>query len=216
MIPKFLLAKIFNSALSTNATCRFLYGTEKDFNESLPSPKPPDYFDSTKLEFIEKKLHIAYSEDVPLVEYAQVFDSKITQSLRKIVKTIISDTTAVSTSFIALQNLANNYNQEVNTLISRRTKRAKIVYATSDILRSNTEAIKMLLGGVAQKYLNAPLKAWDCAVLPRRYRSSVSNWLRQKSAWVESKLVGVSPDIIHLYHTRTCLERLKQKYNKET
>ena len=47
-------------------------------------------------------------------------------------------------------------------------------------------------------------------VLPRHYRRRVSNWSKQKTVWIESKLVGVSPDITHSYHTRTCLEKLKQ------
>ena len=206
MIPNFLMSKASHSILSTNATCRFLYGIEEDFKKSLRMLKPPDYFDPTKLEFIEKKLHIAYCEDIPLVEYAEIFDSKTTKALRKIINKIISEASQRKMSFFALQNSIDDYNQEVNELISRKTKRAKIVYATSDILRSNVEAIKLLIGGIAEKYLNAPQKAWDCIGLPRRYRRSVSEWLRQKRVWVESKLVGVSPEIIHLYHTRTCLE----------
>lgn len=209
MIPKFLLAKTFNSILSTNTNCGHLYEIEKDFNKSFPKLKTREYFDPTKLEFIEKKLHIAYSEDIPLIEYAGIFDSSTTNAIRKIVKTIMSETASKKTSFITLQNSVNDYNEEVSEMLSRRTKRAKIVYATSDILKSNADAIKMLLGGVAEKYLNAPQKAWDCAVLPTRYRRDISSWLKQKTTWIESKLMGVSPDIIHLYRVRTCLEKSK-------
>jgi len=47
-------------------------------------------------------------------------------------------------------------------------------------------------------------------VLSRHYQHGVSNWPKQKTVWVESELVGVSLDITHLYHTRTCLEKLKE------
>jgi len=209
MIPKFLLAKAFDSILSTNANCGHLYEIEKDFNKSFPKLKTREHFDPTKLEFIEKKLHIAYSEDIPLIEYADIFDSSATNAIRKIVRTIISEAASKKTSFVTLQNSVDDYNKEVSEMLSRRTKRAKIVYATSDILKSNANAIKMLLGGVAEKYLNAPQKAWDCAVLPTRYRRDVSSWLQQKTTWIESKLMGVSPDVIHLYRVRTCLEKLR-------
>ena len=211
MIPKFLMAKAFNSNLSTNIACRHLHGIEEVFKESLPSLKTPNYFDPSKLEFIEKKLHIAYSENISLAEYSEIFDSKTTEIMRKIVKKIMSDPLKKGKSFIALQNSLNDYNREVSELISRRTKRTKIVYASSDILRSNAEAIKMLIGGVAEKYLNAPQKAWDCVIIPQRYRHSISKWLTEKAVNLESKLVGVSPDIIHLYHVRTCLDKIKRK-----
>jgi len=212
IVPHFLLAKTLHSTLSSNITCKYLYnfyGIEKDLGRKLPKQKLLDYFDPTKLDFIEKKLHIAYSEDIPLEEYVEIFDSETTNGMRKIIYSMKSATTS-KTSFIALQNLINEYNQEVNELILRETKRAKIVYATSDILRSNAEAIRLLIEGMGEKFANAPQKAWDCIALPRRYRSSISKWLKQKMTRVESKLVGVSPEIIHLYRVRTCLDKLKQ------
>jgi len=205
MVPKFLLSKVLNSALCSNGGCKFLYEIGP-FRSSLRNLEPPHYFDPAKLEFIEKKLRIAYSEQIPLAEYAEVFDSKTSGALRNIVKTIMSKGTGWRTSFVELQSLVNEYNETVNELISRKTTRAKIVYATSDILRSNMDAIKMLMMGVSEKYLNVPQKAWDCIGLPRRYRLSALRWLKEKALKLESQLVGVSPEIIHLYHTRTCLE----------
>lgn len=208
MIPKLLMARMFHSTLSTNITCRHLHEIEKDFGKSL-KPKSPHYFDPTKLEFIEKRLQIAYSEDIPLDEYAEIFDSKTTSAVRKTITTIMSET-ASRKSFIALQNSITDYNQQISELARRKSKRAKIVYAISDILRSNAEAIKMLLMGAAEKYLNVSQKAWDCIVLPKRYRRSVSSWLEQKTVGVESRLADVSPDVLHLYRVRTCVEKLKK------
>lgn len=210
MIPKLLLSKTLNSTLSTNITCRHLHRIEEDLAKPLSGKKPPDYFDPDKLKFIEKKLHIAYSEDIPLAEYSEIFDSKITKVMRKSVKKIMSDVSSKGESYITLQNSLDEYNQEVSALLSRRTKRIKVVYATSDVLRSNAEAIKMLIAGVAEKYLNVSQKAWDCFVIPKHYRHSISKWLREKAVKLESRLVGVSPDVIHLYHTRTCLEKLRE------
>lgn len=214
MIPSFLLSRALHSTLSTNTSCRYLYKIEREFEKPLPMPESSEYFDVTKLEFIERRLHIAYSEDIPMVEYADIFDSKKTEALRRILHAIMSEKPPRKTSFIGLQNSINEYNQEVNNLMSRKTKRAKTVYATSDIIRSNAEAIKMLMGGITEKFLNTPQKAWDCIVLPKRYRRGISDWLKQKAVWVESKLAGVSPEIIHLYHTRTCVEALKTKTPK--
>lgn len=214
MVPQFLLAKALHSTLSTNVACRHfytLYEVEEGFKKTFPTPKPTDYFDPTKLEFIEKKLQIAYSEEIPLVEYAEIFDSKTTRRMRKIIQTIMSKPASREKFFIELHNSITDYNQDVNQLISRGSKRVKIAYAISDILRSNAEAIKMLIEGAAEKYLNAPKKTWDCIVVPPHYRHTISKWLNQKAIQIESKLAGFSPDIIHLYHTRTCLEKLKQK-----
>ena len=210
MIPRFLLAKAFNSTLSTNITCRHLYGIEKDLQESLPNSESPDYLDPYELEFIEKKLKIAYSENTPLAEYIEIFDSKTTNVIRQIIRRVMLNASSKGKSLVALQNSLNDYNREVNEIVSRRTKRAKIVYATSDILRSNAGALKMLIEGIGEKYLNAPQKAWDCVVIPKRHRHGISKWLSEKAVKLESKLAGVSPDIIHLYHTRTCVEKLKQ------
>lgn len=214
MIPSFLISKALGSTFSTNILCRYLSGIEREFKKPLQAAAPTEYFDLTKLEFIERRLHIAYSEDVPMMEYAEIFDSKRTQAMRTILHTITLEKPPRKTSLISLQDQINEYNQEIGSLMSRKTKRAKVVYATSDILRSNTEAIKMLMAGIAEKLTNAPQKAWDCIVLPKRYRREISDWLKQKAVSLESRLSGVSPEIIHLYHTRTCVEALEQKYQK--
>lgn len=215
MIPSFLISRVLRSTLSTNTSCRYLSTTARPTEKLLPMPESSEYFDLTKLEFIEKRLHIAYCEDIPMVEYAEIFDSKKTEAMRRILHTIMSKKKPGEISLIDLQNSVNEYNQEVNNLMSRKTKRTKIMYATSDILRSNAEAIKLLMAGITEKFLNAPQKAWDCIVLPKRYRRDISDWLKQKTVWIESKLSGVSPEIIHLYHTRTCLEALQQRHQKE-
>lgn len=206
MIPKFLLAKAFNSTFSTNAGCRYIAKVE-NFEAPIKA-ESLETVDPYMLEFIERKLHIAYSEGLSLAEYSDIFDSKTTNSMRRIFGQIISEASSKGRSLISLQNSIEEYNQQVEELIARSTKRAKIVYATSDILRANAGAIKMLMEGVAEKYINAPQKAWDCFIVPERYRNRMSEWLSEKAVKLESKLAGVSPDVIHLYNTRTCVEQL--------
>jgi hypothetical protein len=86
--------------------------------------------------------------------------------------------------------------------------RTKIVHATSDILRANAGATRMLMERAAEKYANAHQKAWDCFVVPKRYRSAISRWPSEKAVKMELKLAGASPNVIHLYRTRTCVDRL--------
>jgi len=210
MIPKLLLAKAFNSIFSTNVGCRYV-GEVKRNLEDLAGAKPIEQVDPYTLEFIEKKLHIAYSEHIPLAEYNEIFDSKTTESMRQIIRKIVAHDHSKGRFVVALQNSLDEYNKQVEELISRATTRTKIVYATSDILKSNAGAIRLLMEGIAGKYLNAPQKAWDCFVVPKRYRSGISRWLSEKAVDLESKLAGVSPDIVHLYRVRTCVEKLTQK-----
>lgn len=215
MVPHLLSAKMLNSNLSTNVGCRHLYGLEGEVGDSLPTHEPVEYFDPAKLEFIERKLRIAYSDDISLKDYAQAFDSKTTGVMRGILHKMISHEGNWEIPFTKLQELVGEYNESVGQLATRRTKKAKVLYATSDILRSNAEAIKILVAGVAEKYLGVPDKAWDCVGLPIQYRRSALNWLRDRTTGLESKLAGVSPDMIHLYHTRTCLDRLRQTPESE-
>jgi hypothetical protein len=209
MVPKLLLAKTLHSTLSTNVNCRFL-GSDYEPPKQLRTGSSAKYFDPANLEFVERKLSIAYSDDVPVAEYASLFDSRTTDALRTIVSKLVSERTGI----IPLQNALNQYNEAVKELTSRSSRRAKLVYATSDILKANAEAIKMLLEGAAEKYVNAPRKAWDCIALPGSYRRRVINWLRERTIDIESKLVGVSPELIHLYRTRTCLEKLERSSRK--
>jgi hypothetical protein len=210
MVPKLLLAKALHSTLTTNSSCRFLSSDQERPEKRVRTGGSTEYFDPAHLEFIERKLSIAYSNDVPVAEYASLFDSSTTSALRTIVKRAASE----RTGFIPLQNALSQYNEAVKELVSRGSRRAKLVYATSDILRANAEAIKMLIEGAAEKYLNAPRKAWDCIALPGSYRRDVVNWLRKRTIGIESRLVGVSPELIHLYRVRTCLEELKQTARK--
>jgi hypothetical protein len=206
MVPKLLLAKALRSTLTTNSSCRFLSSDQEPPEKRVRAGGSTEYFDPTHLEFVERRLSIAYSDDVSVAEYASLFDSNTANALRTIVKRTASE----RIGFIPLQNALGEYNEAVKELVSRGSRRAKLVYATSDILRANAEAIKMLIEGAAEKYLNAPRKAWDCIALPGRYRRGVVNWLRQRTIGIESRLVGVSPELIHLYRVRTCLEELKQ------
>lgn len=206
MAPMFFLAKAFGSTLSTNVGCKYM-SQEKVTGKVLPDQPLPDFLDPFELEFIEKKLRIAYSDNIPLTEYIELFDSNTTEAIRKLLRKIILDAHTKSTSVIALQNTLNEYNQQVDELINRSTRKAKIVFATSDIVKSNIGAIRMVIEGVAKKYLNTPEKAWDCMVVPEKYRNSMSKWLGNKAVRLESLLTGVAPDVIHLYHVRTCLEK---------
>lgn len=210
MIPKFLIAKAFNSTFSTNIGCRFIEGIEKKSKETPTEVISMEQFDRYELEFIEKKLHIAYSEDIPLAQYSDLFDSKITDAMRKLVRKIVLEASLKGKSFVTLQNSLDDYNRQVEELISRSARRTKMIYATSDILRSNAGAIKLLMQGIAEKFISAPQRAWDCFVIPKGYRHAISKWLDEKAVKVESKLAGVSPEVIHLYRTRTCLEKLKR------
>jgi hypothetical protein len=72
-------------------------------------------------------------------------------------------------------------------------------------------ALKLVTQGVTEKYLNTPEKAWDCAAIPDKYRQSMSRWLGKKVIGLESMLAGVSPDVIHLYNVRTCIDKIKIK-----
>jgi hypothetical protein len=201
MTPSMFLARAFNSILSTNVGCRHIISekVKKDRSDL-------QVVDSFELQFIEKKLRIAISDKIPLADYLSIFDSKTTAALRRITRQIISEARLKSNSVLSLQNTLDEYNEQVEDLVKRSTKRAKLVFATSDIVRSNSTAIKMALQGVTQKYLNTPEKAWDCIVLPDKYRTSTTKWLGGKALKLESLLSGVSPDIIQLYKIRTCLE----------
>jgi hypothetical protein len=200
MIPKLLLAKAFNSILSTNVGCRYIGGVERNLEDLTGGAKS-----------IEQVDPYAYSEHIPFAEYSELFDSETTESMRKIIRGIIAHDHSKGRFDVTLLNSLEEYNKQVEELISRATTRTKLVYATSDILKSNAGAIKLLMEGIAEKYLNAPQRAWDCFVVPKRYRSGISKWLSEKVVDLESKLAGVSPDIIHLYRVRTCVEKLKQK-----
>lgn len=208
MTPMFLLAKSFNSTLSTNIACKHIHSTQEPQGVL---DKSFDNFDPYELEFMEKKLKIAYSDQISISEYIDLFDSRTTDAIRTIVRRIISEAHTKGGSILNLQNSIDLYNQQVKEILSRSTKRTKILYATSDIVRSNAAAIRLLFEGVAEKYLNAPEKAWDCVAVPQKYRKGISKWLSEKAVRLESLLTGVSPDVIHLYHVRTCIERLSQK-----
>ncbi len=206
MIPRFLLAKAFNSTFSTNIGCRYIGEIE-----NLEAPLRTESlktFDPYVLEFIERKLRIAYSENLPISEYSDIFDSRTTNAMRSIFGQIVSEASSKGGSLISLQNSIEEYNRQVEKLIARSTRRTKLVYATSDVLRTNAGAIKMLLEGAAEKYINAPQKAWDCFIVPKHYRNSVSKWLREEAVGWEVALAGVTPNIVHLYKTRTCIDRL--------
>jgi hypothetical protein len=206
MVPNLLLAKAFNSTFSTNAACRYIEETEK--LETPLGTNPLEAFDPYVLEFIERKLRIAYSENLPISEYIDIFDSRTTEAMRTIFGRIVTSASSKGGSLINLQNSIEEYNRQVEELIARSTKRTKMVYATSDVLRANAGAIKMLLEGAAEKYINAPEKAWDCFIVPKRYRNAVSKWLGEKAVGLEAALAGVTPEAVHLYHTRTCIDRL--------
>lgn len=210
IIPKLFVAKAFDSTFSTNVGCRFFYEGETN-SEETSTAMHAEQLDPYELEFIEKKLHIGYSESIPLAEYSDLFDSRITNSLRQTVRRILTTSHQKGKSFIPLQNALDDYNRQVEELATRSTRRTKMVYAMTDILRSNAGAIRLLMEGVAEKYLNAPHKAWDCFVVPKGYRQAMSKWLKEKTLNIESRLAGASPEIIHLYRTRTCLEKLKKK-----
>lgn len=214
MIPRFLLAKAFNSTFSTNVGCRYI-GEVENLEAPLRT-ESLETFDPYVLEFIERKLRIAYSENLPVSEYIDIFDSRTTNAMRSIFGQIVSEASSKGGSLISLQNSIEQYNQQVEELIARSTKRTKIVYGTSDVLRANAGAIKMLLEGAAEKYINAPQKAWDCFVVPKHYRDAVSKWLSEKAVGLEAALAGVTPDIIHLYNTRTCIDRLMPASNQDS
>lgn len=211
MIPKLFIAKAFDSTFSTNVGCRYFYEGETNSKETPTEVVYAEQLDPYELEFIEKKLHIGYSESIPLAEYSDLFDSRITNSLRQTVRRILTMSRQKGKSFITLQNALDDYNRQVEELATRSTRRTKMVYAMTDILRSNAGAIRLLMEGIAEKYLNAPHKAWDCFVVPKGYRHTISKWLQEKTLNLESRLAGASPEIIHLYRTRTCLEKLKKR-----
>lgn len=209
LTPGLLLAKALSSNFSTNIACRFLSDVE-DKTAIATNDNEIAQLDNYALDFIEKKLKIAYSDKMSLSEYSDLFDSNTTKAIRQLVKKVALDSSSQPKSLIGLQKSINDYNRQVEELAARSTKRAKIVYATSDILRSNGEAIKLLMQGASKKFLNVPDKAWDCAVVPAKYRSDVSNWLKEKALNIEAKLAGVSPEVLQLYRTRTCMDKLEK------
>jgi hypothetical protein len=127
------------------------------------------------------------------------------------VKNIALDSSLNCKPIMNIQNSINEYNRQVEELASRSTNRAKVVYATSDILKSNGEAIKLLMEGISEKYLKKPNQVWSCAAVPVKYRHNISEWLKEKALNIESELAGVSPEIIQLYRTRTCLGKLNTR-----
>lgn len=216
--PDLLLSRAFSSNFSTNVNCRYFSGIDAKSKPTVPTTDAGiEQIDSFTLDFLERKLSIAYSNNMSLNDYSDLFDSKVTTSLRRLVKKIALDASSNLKPIIHLQNSINEYNRQVEELALRSTKRAKVVYATSDILKSNGQAIKLLMEGVSEKYLNTPEKAWSCAVLPNKYRNDISQWLKDKALNVESKLAGVSPEVIQLYRTQTCITKLNnKKESKET
>jgi hypothetical protein len=209
MVPDLFSARALNSTLSINTGCRYVYGIEES-SDSTVSKETHEYVDPLKLEFIEKKLRVAYSDDISLKDYAQVFDSNATAAMRNIVQKIISGESKWDTPFTRLHELVGEYNESVDRLAARKMSRGgRILYVTSDILKSNAEAVKIAIAGVAEKYLGVPDKAWECVGLPAQYRQDVLNWLRDRTVTLESRLAGVSSDVVHLYRARTCLDHLK-------
>jgi hypothetical protein len=75
--PNLILSRAFSSNFSTNVDCRRFIGLEATPKAVVPiNSSETQEIDPFTLDFIEKKLSIAYSSDMNLSEYSDLFDSE--------------------------------------------------------------------------------------------------------------------------------------------
>lgn len=169
--------------------------------------KPVDK--SCNLEYIVKKLGIAYSERIDLEEYLEIFDRRTTKNIRRIVNEIILEHDERIEKGIKLSRIIDEYNEKLTEICDN--KGVKFAYSFSNLISQNLESISAIIFGIGFLSLTgspfgflAPvaqkLSGFD---IPREERETIKIFIKENL----SKLF-VSPDILQLHEIKEGIKKI--------
>jgi hypothetical protein len=143
------------------------------------------------IDYVLKGLKLAYSPDLPLDEYIEVFDSKTSKALRRILANLLSD--PLSSKYSGrLSGKIYDLNREVKEIAESKT--AKVYETISDMA---------LYGG--RKFIESQTQKY--IQVPKRGFMRLSDWLASKGIDLTAKVKGKDWSIAQLYKAQCKLER---------
>lgn len=155
------------------------------------------------LEYIVKKLGIAYSEGMNLNDYLEILNNRRTKSVRKIVNNIVSEYDKRKEEGIQLSRIIDEYNEKIIEICT--SKRLKYVYSFSNLISQNLESICGILFGAGFLSLTGSPYGFLAPIaeklsgfeIPKEEKDAINEFLKENV----SKLF-TRPDIIQLHEIR--------------
>jgi len=204
----FIESMVLNSTLQQpefflNLSNKFFdFVNTDDFNLSDVWEDYDDFgLDEYGLEYIVKNLKIAYTPDMNIKDYLEIFDNNTTRKIRNIMKDIGS-IRANSKDFHKLKILIDDYNSQVVEFSNEG--RAKLLMHTTQVMKYNYDAMKMLFIGPLKKFLGVDLSKFG---LPEDEKKMFSGWVGEKTEGAYAKLLGKSVPVLQLWKIRRELEK---------
>lgn len=155
------------------------------------------------LEYIVKKLRIAYSEGMDLNDYLEILNHRRTKSIREIVNNIVSEYDKRKEEGIQLSRIIDEYNEKIIEICN--SKRVKCVYSFSNLVSKNLESICGIIFGAGflsstgspYGFLAPIAQKLSGFEIPKEEKDAINEFLKENL----SKLF-TRPDIIHLHEIR--------------
>jgi len=150
-----------------------------------------DLPEGLSIDYILKGLKVKYSPDIPLEEYADIFDGKTSKALRRIVEQLLND--PFSRKYTRrLSARIYDLNQQIEEL--RQGRAAKVFEAVSDMALYGG---KKFIESQSQRYIRIPKKGFI----------KLGEWLASKGVDLEAKLQKKDWALAQLYKARCKLKR---------
>jgi hypothetical protein len=143
------------------------------------------------IEYILEGLKINYSTEIPLEEYLDVFDTKTTKAIRRIVNELLNDPLSRNYSQI-LKNKVFDFNQQVNEI--GKGKAAKVFESISDMA---------IYGG--EKFIESQTN--KMIKIPKRGLITIGEWLASKGIDFQTKITHKDWAIAQLYKAKCKLDK---------
>ena len=158
---------------------------------------------SCNLEYIVRKLGIAYSEGVDLDDYLEIFDHRTTKNMRRIVNEIILEHDRRKEKSVKLSRIIDEYNEKLAEICN--SKGLKFIYSFSNLISQNLESISAVIFGIGFLSLTGSPSGFLAPVaqklsgfeIPKEEREGIKIFLKENL----SKLF-FSPDILQLHEIK--------------
>jgi hypothetical protein len=158
---------------------------------------------SCDLEYIVRKLGIAYSEGIDLDDYLEIFDHRTTKNMRRIVNEIILEHDKRKEKGVKLNRIIDEYNEKLTEICN--SKGLKFIYSFSNLISQNLESISAVIFGIGFLSLTgspfgflAPIaQKLSGFEIPKEEREGIKIFLKENL----SKLF-FSPDILQLHEIK--------------
>jgi len=173
--------------------------------------KLPLFLENTRLEYFLQGLNLAYSPEMPLNEYLQVFTSQRRKELRALIARLLEQK-------VAVEDVILEINRGISDLEKlARTRHWRFVSHVGSLIKANARTLTIAAAGATGWIGAGPAAAVAGAVLAKLAETTIPDELSKDlsrlgedvAAVLHAMILRQSPSILHIIQIRKDLEKIR-------